>query len=63
MFWRLRRKHWTIEGVHVKLMKDVFTSVADVSSMEVMEMGEEAKGVLICGVGMDVWRVDERSLQ
>lgn len=50
-----------INGLNVKLVTNVFTSVADVSSMEVMPLGSDGaqKGVLVCGVGMDVWKVEE----
>lgn len=47
-----------IDGVDVMLIKNVFTSVADVSSMESMRVGD-GNGVLVCGVGMDVWKIDE----
>lgn len=50
-----------IDGVDVELVTNVFTSVADVSSMEVMPLGLAGaqKGVLVCGVGMDVWKFEE----
>ncbi|KAK4508244.1 hypothetical protein PRZ48_001982 [Zasmidium cellare] len=50
-----------VDGVDVRLVGDWLTSVADVSCMEVLEL-EEGKGVLVCGVGMDVWRVGEDGL-
>ncbi|KAI5369561.1 Putative WD40/YVTN repeat-like-containing domain superfamily [Septoria linicola] len=43
-----------VEGIEIKLLQNVHTAVADVSSMEVV--GEHR--VLVCGVGMDLWRFD-----
>lgn len=45
-----------VDGVTVKKLQNVFTAVADVSSLALLEIdGEPA--VIICGVGMDVWRM------
>lgn len=43
-----------VEGVDIALKKNVHTAVADVSSMELV--GRDR--VLVCGVGMDLWRID-----
>ena len=51
-----------VDGVEIQLVKNVFTAVADVSSMEVMRLGKGEKGVLVCGVGMDVWKIDDGQL-
>ena len=46
-----------VTGVSVKKLHDVFTSVADVSSASLIRLQDGGTGVLICGVGMDVWRL------
>ncbi|KAK4574300.1 WD repeat-containing protein 6 [Recurvomyces mirabilis] len=47
-----------VEGVHVRLVGDVHTAVADVSGVETMGLRDEGGlGVLVVGVGMDVVRV------
>jgi WD40 repeat protein len=51
------------ESVQVRKVQNVYTSVADVSCMSLLRLddsnnGEEGSaGVLVCGVGMDVWRI------
>jgi WD40 repeat protein len=52
------------EGVKVRKVQNVYTSVADVSCMSLLrlndsEVGDDegSAGVLVCGVGMDVWRI------
>jgi WD40 repeat protein len=50
------------ESVQVRKVQNVHTSVADVSCMSLLRLddndGEEGSaGVLVCGVGMDVWRI------
>jgi WD40 repeat protein len=50
-----------VESVQVRKVHNVHTSVADVSCMSILRLnknGEEGSaGVLVCGVGMDVWRI------
>ena len=46
-----------IEGVCVRRLENVFTTVADVSSLEICKLEDGATGVLVCGVGMDTCRL------
>ena len=46
-----------VEGVEVKLLQNVFTAVADVASLDLCTLEDGSMGVLVCGVGMDVWRL------
>ncbi|KAK5005671.1 WD repeat-containing protein 6, partial [Cryomyces antarcticus] len=46
-----------VDGIAVEMVDDIFTPVADVSSMEVMEDDGSGARVLVCGVGMDLWRL------
>jgi len=52
-----------VEGLDVRRSADVFTPVADVSSIAVLPFRSkigccsEGEGVLVCGVGMDLWHV------
>lgn len=50
-----------VEGLGVSRSADVFSPVADVSSMALLSLhngiGEAGVGVLVCGVGMDLWRM------
>jgi WD40 repeat protein len=53
-----------VESVQVRKVQNVYTSVADVSCMSLLRLDEDedgddegSAGVLVCGVGMDVWRV------
>ncbi|KXT08719.1 hypothetical protein AC579_1577 [Pseudocercospora musae] len=46
-----------IDGIKVKLLQNRFTAVADVSCMEVVMLEDGQVGVVLCGVGMDVWRI------
>jgi WD40 repeat protein len=48
-----------VEGLQVRKVQNVFTSVADVSSMTLLQLEDGCTGVLICGVGMDVWRLED----
>jgi len=45
-----------VDGVKVTLLHRARTAVADVSSMQFCALGNGGMGVLVCGVGMDVWR-------
>ena len=45
------------DGIDVKLKRNVSTSVADVSSIEVCKPFDESTAVILAGVGMDVWRI------
>lgn len=47
------------EGVKVQLLSNDFTAVADVSSMNLLRLKDGGFRVLLCGVGMDVWRFDD----
>lgn len=44
----------------IKRLSKVKTSVADVSSMAVLDSDGDASRVLVCGVGMEVVRLDSR---
>jgi WD40 repeat protein len=48
-----------VESLQVRKVQNVFTSVADVSSMSLLQLEENGTGVLVCGVGMDVWRMQD----
>lgn len=45
-----------VDGITVRLLHDVFTAVADVSSLELCRLEDGATRLLVCGVGMDLWR-------
>ena len=52
------------DGVKVRKVQNVYTSVADVSCMSLLRLDDDdnnnddgSVGVLVCGVGMDVWRI------
>ncbi|EEP77475.1 predicted protein [Uncinocarpus reesii 1704] len=64
-----RLKIWFIQGsrqtqtadVTVTLRQDMYSAVADISSLEVLtsaEDGREKHHLVVCGVGMDMWKVD-----
>jgi hypothetical protein len=46
-----------VDMVEIKRMAKVKTNVADVSSMAVLENEETGSKMLICGVGMEVVRL------
>ncbi|KAK3719536.1 WD repeat-containing protein 6 [Vermiconidia calcicola] len=46
-----------VEGIAVRRLQDVFTAVADVSSLDVCRLEGGGLGVVVCGVGMDLWRL------
>lgn len=46
-----------VEGVGIKRLADVSTAVADVSSLEPYRLEDGTYGVLLCGVGMDMWKL------
>lgn len=48
-----------VEGVRVKRLADEYSAIADVSDMDLL--WEESVGwrVVVCGVGMEVWRIGE----
>lgn len=48
-----------VEGLEVTKDSDMYTSVADVSSMDTLTDGSDKKGVLVCGVGMESWSINE----
>lgn len=45
-----------VQGITVARGQDSATPVADVSSMAYLGAPSEQPGVIVCGVGMDVWR-------
>ncbi|KAK3072567.1 WD repeat-containing protein 6, partial [Teratosphaeriaceae sp. CCFEE 6253] len=47
----------TVEGIEVKCLKSMFTAVADVSSLATCTLGNRGTGVVVAGVGMEMWRV------
>ncbi|CAK1354461.1 unnamed protein product [Cercospora beticola] len=47
-----------VDGIEITLAKNVHSAVADASSMELVGQNR----VLICGVGMDMWKIDLDSL-
>ena len=49
-----------VESLQVRKVQNVFTSVADVSSMSLLQLEENGTGVLVCGVGMGVWRMQDK---
>lgn len=46
-----------VEGIVIKPLQHVYTAVADVSSLEICRLEDGAMGALVCGVGMDLWRL------
>ncbi|TKA75050.1 hypothetical protein B0A55_05994 [Friedmanniomyces simplex] len=46
-----------IDGVEIECVKSDFTAVADVSSLTSYRLADGTKGVLVAGVGMDLWGV------
>lgn len=51
-----------VESLQVRKVQSVFTAVADVSGMVLLQLEEGGTGVLVCGVGMDVWRLEDTPL-
>ena len=45
-----------VDALEIELVRNVHTAVADVASLELV--GGDKDKVLVCGVGMDIWRVD-----
>ncbi|KAM0717228.1 hypothetical protein Q7P37_007080 [Cladosporium fusiforme] len=50
------------EAFTLRKAQNVFTSVADVSSLALLKLEDGTTGVLVCGVGMDVWSLRDTSL-
>jgi WD40 repeat protein len=46
-----------VDGIEVKPLQNVFTAVADVSSLDLCKLEDGSTGVLVSGVGMDMWRL------
>ncbi|KAK3068399.1 WD repeat-containing protein 6, partial [Teratosphaeriaceae sp. CCFEE 6253] len=46
-----------VEGIEVKCLKSVFTAVADVSGLATCTLGDEGTGLVVAGVGMEMWRL------
>jgi WD40 repeat protein len=46
-----------VDGMSVRRAGSVSTSVADVSSLEILRFEDGGRGVVVCGVGVDVWRI------
>lgn len=63
--WRIRLdiEQPGISGFDIELIEDVFTAVADVSGLEVVKSLGSDVGVLVCGVGLNLWRIDRQVLQ
>lgn len=59
--WEIRvdAKKEGIDGVSVKLLQNVFSAVADISGLEICRLEDGGTGLLLCGVGMDVWRLPD----
>ncbi|KAI7304087.1 WD40 repeat-like protein [Hortaea werneckii] len=49
------------DSINVKLKRNVLTSVADVSSIDVCKLVDESTAVILAGVGMDVWRISAQN--
>lgn len=47
-----------VDGIDIKLLQSRFSPVADVSSIGSIILPGEQSGVLICGVGMDIWKIE-----
>lgn len=45
-----------IESTTVRKVQKMFTPVADVSGMALFNQKPDQSAVILCGVGMDVWR-------
>ncbi|GAB7358442.1 hypothetical protein MBLNU230_g2508t1 [Neophaeotheca triangularis] len=61
--WRIavdagRVREVGVKGLSVECVEDCPTPVADVSSLDLMELAGGRKGVLVCGVGMEVLSLD-----
>ncbi|GAB1734987.1 hypothetical protein NU219Hw_g61t1 [Hortaea werneckii] len=50
-----------VDSIDVKLKRNVSTSVADVSSIEVCKLVDESSAVILAGVGLDVWRISTQN--
>lgn len=50
-----------VDGVIIRRVRNVFTTVADVSSLELCKLEDGPMGLLVCGVGMDLWRLPAAS--
>ncbi len=44
-------------GIEVQPLHSTFTAVADVSSLNACTLEDGGTGLLVCGVGMDLWRL------
>jgi WD repeat-containing protein 6 len=57
--WKVELNVKGVEDISCHLLQDVSTAVADVSGLGICKLvdGDDALGLLICGVGMDVWRL------
>lgn len=58
--WQIDVGEDRIDGIKIKLLQNSFTAVADVSSMEAVKLENGQVAVVLCGVGLDVWRIDEK---
>ena len=52
-----------VEGLEITKDSDAYTSVADVSSMDLLTDESNEKGVMVCGVGMELWKINGRERQ
>jgi len=48
-----------VAGLEIRRDSNVYTPVADVSSMDVLTDKSNKKKIVVCGVGMDIWSVNE----
>lgn len=48
-----------VDGIDIKLLQSRHTAVADVSSIESIRLSTGEGGILVCGVGMDFWKIEE----
>ena len=48
-----------VHGIAVRRQHDIPTAVADVSSVDLCRLEDGGIGMLVCGVGMDVWRLPD----
>ena len=50
-----------VDSIAVKRLQNVYTAVADVSSLDICRLEDGGTGLLVCGVGMDLWRLPSKN--
>lgn len=45
-----------VEGISIKRSCNIFTPVADVSGIALLDARTGQSALMVCGVGMDIWR-------